>query len=104
MTGPRLDEAARGVFPIAATPFAPDGALDLASLDRLMDFYLARRVRGLTLLGIMGEAPKLTPAESRAVVRRALARVAGRVPVVGGVSHAALGRVGALAQAPAAAG
>src|SRR5439155_210527 len=52
----RLDETARGVFPISATPFSPDGALDLESLDRLVDFYLARRVHGLTLLGITGEA------------------------------------------------
>jgi 4-hydroxy-tetrahydrodipicolinate synthase len=104
MTAPRLDEAARGVFPISATPFAPDGALDLASLDRLMDFYLARRIHGLTLLGIMGEAPKLTPAESRAVVRRALARVAGRVPVVVGVSNAELRALAALANDAMAAG
>src|SRR5438876_4762039 len=69
-----------------------------------MDFYLARRVRGLTLLGIMGEAPKLTPAESRAVVRRALARVAGRVPVVVGVSNAELGALAALANDAMAAG
>jgi len=87
MSPSRLDETARGVFPISATPFAPDGALDLDSLDRLVDFYLARRVHGLTLLGIMGEAPRLTPAESRAVVRRALARVAGRVLVIVGVSN-----------------
>jgi 4-hydroxy-tetrahydrodipicolinate synthase len=100
----RLDEAARGVFPISATPFAPDGALDLDSLDRLMDFYLARRVHGLTLLGIMGEAPKLSPAESRAVVRRALARVAGRVPVVVGVSNAELRALAALANDAMAAG
>jgi len=69
-----------------------------------MDFYLARRVHGLTLLGIMGEAPKLTPAESRAVVRRALARVAGRVPVVVGVSNAELGALAALANDAMAAG
>jgi hypothetical protein len=59
----RLDETARGVFPISGTPFTPDGALDLDSLDRLVEFYLARRVHGLTVLGIMGEAPKLTAAE-----------------------------------------
>jgi len=93
----RLDESARGVFPIAATPFASDGSLDLDSVDRLVDFYLGRRVHGLTLLGIMGEAPKLTPAESRDVVRRALARVAGRVPVVVGVSNAKLEALASLA-------
>jgi 4-hydroxy-tetrahydrodipicolinate synthase len=100
----RLDEQVRGVFPIAATPFAADGSLDLDSVDRLVDFYLARRVHGLTLLGIMGEAPKLTSAESRAVVRRALARVAGRVPVVVGVSNANLDVLASLANDTMAAG
>jgi 4-hydroxy-tetrahydrodipicolinate synthase len=97
MTAARLDERARGVFPISATPFAPDGALDLDSLDRLVDFYLGRRVHGLTVLGIMGEAPKLTPSESRAVVARTVSCVAGRVPVVVGVSNADLGALAALA-------
>jgi 4-hydroxy-tetrahydrodipicolinate synthase len=94
---PRLDESARGVFPIAATPFTLDGALDLESVDRLVDFYLAHRVHGLTLLGIMGEAQKLTAEESLAVVRRFLARVAGRMPVVVGVSSAGLAPLAALA-------
>ena len=52
----------------------------------------------------MGEAPKLTPAESRAVVRRALARIAGRVPVVVGVSNAELRALAALANDAMAAG
>ena len=104
MSAPRLDETARGVFPISATPFAPDGALDLDSLDRLVDFYLARRVHGLTLLGIMGEASKLTAAESRGVVRRAVTRVAGRVPVVVGVSSPNLATLAALANDSMAAG
>ena len=69
----RLAESARGVFVIAATPFTADGALDLASVDRLVDFYLGRRVHGLTLLGLMGEAQKLTADESLRVVRRVLA-------------------------------
>jgi len=104
MSALRLDETARGVFPISATPFTSSGALDLDSLDQLVDFYLARRVHGLTLLGIMGEAPKLTPAESRAVVRRALARVHGRVPVVVGVSNPNLMVLAALANDAMAAG
>jgi 4-hydroxy-tetrahydrodipicolinate synthase len=82
----KLDETARGVFIIAVTPFADDGRVDLDGIDRLTEFYLERDVTGFTVLGIMGEAPKLTAAESVVVAERFLARVAGRVPVVVGVS------------------
>jgi 4-hydroxy-tetrahydrodipicolinate synthase len=37
-----LTSAAKGVYIIAATPFTDNGALDLASLDRLIDFYVER--------------------------------------------------------------
>ena len=94
-----LTESARGVFVIAATPFSVDGALDLTSVDRLVDFYLGHRVHGLTLLGIMGEAQKLTAEESVQVVRRVLARVRGRVPVIVGVSSPGLAPLASLAAA-----
>ena len=81
-----LDRNARGVYLITVTPFTDDGALDLASTDRMVDFCLERGVSGLTALGIMGEANKLTADESRSFVARVLARVAGRVPVVVGAS------------------
>ncbi len=81
-----LDANARGVYLITVTPFTDAGALDLASTDRMVDFCLNAGVTGLTVLGIMGEAPKLTADESRLFVRQVLARVAGRVPVVVGVS------------------
>ena len=64
MKGHLLDESARGVFVIAATPFDDDGGLDLASLARLIDFYIGAGVHGLTILGMMGEAQKLTYEES----------------------------------------
>ena len=82
----QLDRTARGVYLIAVTPFTDSGALDLASTDRMVDFCLDKGVTGLTVLGIMGEAPKLTMEESRTFVRQVLARVAGRVPVVVGAS------------------
>lgn len=83
----RIDGEAHGVFVIAATPFDDTGALDLASTETLIDFYLAAGASGLTVLGMMGEAPKLTPDESVAFLKCVLARVAGRVPVVVGVSN-----------------
>ena len=92
----RLDASARGVFVIAVTPFHDDGRLDLDGIDRLTDFYLERGVTGLTVLGMMGEAPKLTAAESAAVTERFLKRVAGRVPVVVGVSAPGFAAMGEL--------
>lgn len=94
-----LSEDASGVFIISATPFADDGALDVASLERLTDFYLGHGVSGITILGMMGEAPKLTAAESRTVIERVLRRVDARVPVVVGVSSAGLDNLVALARA-----
>jgi 4-hydroxy-tetrahydrodipicolinate synthase len=82
----KLTSDAKGVFVIAVTPFNDAGELDLASTDRMVDFYLERGATGLTILGIMGEATKLTAEESRVFVKRVLARVDGRVPVVVGAS------------------
>ncbi|KAB8313706.1 dihydrodipicolinate synthase family protein [Erwinia endophytica] len=84
----KLDEQARGVYIISATPFTDNGELDLDSTDSLTDFYLQQGVSGITILGMMGEAPKLTDEESLLFMRRVLARVNGQVPVVVGVSHA----------------
>ncbi len=81
-----LDTSARGAFIIAPTPFLPDGALDLPSTARMTERYLGMGARGLTILGIMGEAPKLDQAEAIQFVRQVLDVVAGAVPVVVGVS------------------
>ena len=73
----KLTEDARGVYIIAATPFTDDGALDLQSVDTLTDFYLRCGVHGFTLLGMMGEAHKLTAEESIEVVKRVIELVGG---------------------------
>ena len=92
-----LTEAARGVFTIAVTPFLPDGALDLASVDRMTDFYVEKGATGLTILGMMGEAGKLTHEEALAVVARVTARTS--LPVVVGVSAPGFAAMQALANA-----
>ena len=92
MSSGKLTEQAKGVFIIAATPFTDEGALDLNSVDSLTDFYLGCGVTGFTLLGIMGEAPKLTGEESLSVVERVARRAQGRQIIVG-VSHAGLENV-----------
>ena len=87
MSTNKLDETASGVFIISATPFTDAGELDLDSTDRLMDFYMDKGVSGITILGVLGEAPKLSADESEAFLARVLKRVNGRVPVIVGVSE-----------------
>lgn len=92
----RLDSTAHGVFAIAATPFLLDGRLDTPSVDRLTDFYVGCGADGLTILGIMGEAPKLDAEESLGIVRQVVGRT--RLPVIVGVSAPGLAAMRALAR------
>ncbi|MCP4315147.1 MAG: dihydrodipicolinate synthase family protein [Hyphomicrobiales bacterium] len=85
-----LNEQSDGVYIISATPFADDGSIDFESANSLVEFYVEHGVSGMTLLGMMGEAPKLTGEESSAFMRHMLKRIDGRVPVVVGVSNAGL--------------
>jgi 4-hydroxy-tetrahydrodipicolinate synthase len=94
-----LDETAAGVYIIAVTPFTEAGAIDFASADRMVEFYLERGATGLTVLGMMGEAPKLSGAEAVAFSRHVVRRVAGRVPVVVGASSPGFAAMGELARA-----
>ena len=94
-----FNESAKGVYLITVTPFTADGALDLDSTDRMVDSYLERGVDGLTILGIMGEATKLTADESRLFAKRVLDRVRGRVPVIVGASAPGFAPMRELTQA-----
>lgn len=82
-----LTRDARGVYPIAVTPFTDTGAIDYTSMDRLLDFYLECRVPGVTLLGVLGEASKLSEQESLQLTRHALRRFGGRGKVIVGTNH-----------------
>jgi len=76
---------AQGVYVIAPTPFHPDGRIDDSSIDCMTDFFLKAGVTGMTVLGQLGEAPKMAHDESVAIVKRVIARV-GKLPIVVGVS------------------
>ncbi|MGY4801260.1 dihydrodipicolinate synthase family protein [Teichococcus aerofrigidensis] len=80
-----LDHTARGVYPIAPTPFDAGGRIDYASVDRMTDFYREVGSTGMTVLGVMGEAPKLDGAEGLELATRFVRRAEG-LPVIVGVS------------------
>ena len=75
-----------GIYHVLATPFREDGALDIAGLPHLVESALATGITGFTILGIAGEAHRLTDEERRRVVESVVKEVRGRVPVVVGVS------------------
>ena len=91
-----LTSSAAGVYVICPTPFESDGRVDTASTDRMVEAYLEAGATGLTILGIMGEAPKLAADEALAFARQVIATVAGRVPVVVGVSAAGFAAMAGL--------
>jgi len=96
--GHLISEETRGVFVIAVTPFSSNGAIDYTSVDRMLDFYMAQGVHGLTILGIMGEAQKLTSEESLELTRHVLRRVGNSLPTIVGISGASFNVMRDLAQ------
>jgi len=88
---------AQGVFVIAPTPFHADGRIDEASVDRMTDFFLQAGATGMTVLGQLGEAPKMAHGESVSIVKRVVAR-AGKLPIVVGVSAPGFAAMRALSQ------
>lgn len=99
-----LSEQEAGVYIISATPFTEDGAIDYASADKLVEFYLSKGVTGITILGMMGEALKLSSQEALDFAAHMIFRVAGRVPVLVGVSASGLGNLTTLSHAAMEAG
>jgi 4-hydroxy-tetrahydrodipicolinate synthase len=75
-----------GVFSVLPTPFDPTGELDLGSLARVIDLFLADGVNGFTALGVTSEVARLTEPERDRVLDAVLASVNGRVPVVAGTT------------------
>lgn len=85
----------QGVYIVAQTPFQADGAIDLPSIDTLVDFYSRHGADGFTVLGVAGEAAKLTAEEALAVAQRFM-RHAGGKPVIVGVSNSSIAQLAEL--------
>lgn len=85
----------RGLCVVAQTPFTAEGEVDLPSVDSLAAFYFQHGAAALTVLGVAGEAPKLTPQESLAVAERYVRAAQGR-PVIVGVSNPGIAQLAEL--------
>ena len=80
----------QGIYNIVPTPFDESGAIDEPSLRRLIDFVIDTGVDGLTILGFLGEAAKLSEAERGQVIEVTAEVTDGRVPIVVGATAPAL--------------
>jgi 4-hydroxy-tetrahydrodipicolinate synthase len=98
----KLDTGAHGVYVIAPTPFHADGRIDDASIDRMSDFFVQAGADGITLLGLLGEAAKLSHQESVDIVKRVIRRV--NIPIIVGVTAPGFAAMKALTQDVMAAG
>jgi 4-hydroxy-tetrahydrodipicolinate synthase len=94
----------KGSIPALVTPMHADGAIDYAAWDRLLDWHLAEGTDGIVVGGTTGESPTLETTELEQLVRRAKARVGGRIPVIAGSGTNSTARSIELSRAMAAAG
>ncbi|MBO0833675.1 MAG: dihydrodipicolinate synthase family protein, partial [Actinobacteria bacterium] len=87
-----------GVIGAPVTPFTANGAVDLATLERICDFLISRGVHGLALPMHTGESLNLTMPERTRLVETAVSVAGGRVPVLAHVSLPGTDQVIELAQ------
>lgn len=72
-----------GSLPALVTPFR-DGALDLETLKKLVDWHVDQGSKGLVPVGTTGESPTLTHDEHETVIKTVVEAAAGRIPVIAG--------------------
>ncbi len=94
----KLTHKAAGTFAIAPTPFHDDGRINDKSIDRLTDFYAEVGCDGVTVLGILGEAPKLEGSEAEEVAKRFVKR-AKNMQIIVGISAPGFAAMRSLARA-----
>jgi 4-hydroxy-tetrahydrodipicolinate synthase len=75
---------ARGSLVAIVTPMSDDGALDLDTLRRLIDWHIAEGSDGIVIVGTTGESPTVSYDEHCLLIRTTVEQVAGRVPVIAG--------------------
>ncbi len=77
----------RGIYPVVPTTFTDDGALDLTSQKRCVDFMIDAGANGLCILANFSEQFALSDDERELLTRTILGHVAGRVPVIVTTTH-----------------
>jgi len=74
----------RGSIVALVTPMEEDGALDVLSLQRLVEFHIEQRSDAIVAVGTTGESATLDEEEHVEVIRLTVQQAAGRLPVIAG--------------------
>lgn len=99
-----LSTKVRGVVPPMATPLDANGAIDEAGVSRLVERMAGAGVDGLFPLGTTGEAPHLGRDLRAGFLRLVCRAVAGRVPVLAGITDSSVAEAAWMAERAAEAG
>ena len=73
----------KGSMPALITPFR-NGALDLETLKKLVEWHIGEGSNGFVPVGTTGESPTLSHEEHETVIETVVKAAAGRVPVIAG--------------------
>jgi len=74
----------RGSIVALVTPMFESGEVDYAGFESLLDWHAEQGTDGIVVLGTTGESPTVTAGESDELLRRAVRRLGGRLPVIAG--------------------
>ncbi|MDR2374907.1 MAG: 4-hydroxy-tetrahydrodipicolinate synthase [Treponema sp.] len=75
---PRL----KGAITALITPMKESGKVDYAGWERLLDYQIGEGIHGLLPLGTTGETPTLEESEEEELIRIAVKKVKGRLPLI----------------------
>ena len=74
----------KGSIVAIVTPMADSGAVDFAALDALVEWHITEGTDAIVAVGTTGESATLDVSEHLQVIRRVIAKAAGRVPIIAG--------------------
>lgn len=74
----------QGSLVAIVTPMFEDGALDIPTLRRLLDYHVEQGSDGIVIVGTTGESPTVSVEEHCLLIKTTVEHIAGRVPVVAG--------------------
>jgi 4-hydroxy-tetrahydrodipicolinate synthase len=92
------------VFPAITTPFDTKLEVDTHALEQLVESMITSGCRGIVALGSLGEAPTLTREEKIEILKRTKKVLAGRAPLIAGISALRTSEAETLAKAAEQAG